>query len=61
MESYIQIQKNGIVTTIVATDFEANGYKAAGWTPVETDWTKSRKVKKQVDVNEHLALSKLKG
>lgn len=57
--NYIQIEKDGIRTTIVETDFEANGYEAAGWKPVSSDWTKGRKVKPQLDVNEHLAVTKI--
>ncbi len=57
--NYIQIEKDGIRTTIIETDFEANGYKAAGWKPVTTDWTKERKVKPQLDINEHLAVANM--
>jgi hypothetical protein len=60
METYIQIEKDGLKTTIVESDFVSNGYKDAGWKPVEDDWTKNRTVKTKLDVTEHLAVTKMR-
>lgn len=60
-DSRICIQdKSGTIKTIIfEEDFEQLGYKAAGWTVVQTDWTKERVVKPPIDVTKEMGLQAL--
>jgi hypothetical protein len=51
-ESYIQIEKDGLKTVIVETDFKSGGYQEAGWKIIETDWTKQREIKERINYDE---------
>jgi hypothetical protein len=60
-DSRICIQAPGgkIKTVICEEDYERNGYKAAGWTVVKEDWTKSRVVKPPIDISKEMGLAQL--
>ena len=60
-DSRICIQdKTGTIKTVICeSDYEERGYKARGWTPVETDWTKEREVREPVDFSKEMSLDKL--
>ena len=48
-----------IKTVIHEEDYERLGYKAKGWTVVDKDWTKDRKVKPPIDYTKEKSLTKL--
>lgn len=47
---YIEIEKDGIKTVILATDFDP--YAAMGWKPVDKDWTKEREIRDIIDITQ---------
>ena len=55
----IQDKSKTIRTVICEMDFERFGYKTAGWTVVQEDWTKDRVVKEPIDVTAEMELKKL--
>lgn len=52
--------KTGTLKTVIhEEDYERLGYKAKGWTVVESDWTKDRKIKAPVDSAIEMSIKKL--